>query len=41
MRDPSIIYPELWIGSAATSAIHNPMDIIDGGSIHNIPGIMD
>jgi hypothetical protein len=31
----------LWIESGRTSAIHNARDIIDDGSIYNIPGFMD
>jgi len=42
MRDPSIIFPELWIAHefAKGDAIHNPGDIIYEEPIHNVP-IMD
>jgi len=38
MRDPSIIFPELWI---AQCAINNPRDIIDEELIYNAPKIIE
>ena len=38
MRDPSIIFPELWV---ARCAINNPKDIIDEEPINNAPKIME